>query len=31
MANTYTNVNDTKVMEDGLRALNHGLTAMNVI
>ena len=30
MANTYTNINDTKVMEDAVKALNHGLTRQNV-
>jgi len=30
MSNTYTNVNDTKVMSDVIAALNHGLTPTRV-
>lgn len=30
MANTLTNINDTKIMEMGIAALKHGLTPVNV-
>jgi len=30
MANTFTNVNDTKIMADAIAALNHGLTMTDI-
>lgn len=31
MANTYTTINDVRIMSDGIKALNHALTPLEVI